>query len=92
VQAYSLYSAKICHFVLTARQVALPVGATIYQAGRVTIFIALQNLSWIVIFEGLTLLLEQASYIQTYKKWQLLMLLTHEAKISFAPGTLSMSS
>lgn len=67
VQAYSLYSAKICHFVLTARQVALPVGATIYQAGRVTIFIAFQNLSWIVIFEGLTLLFEQASYIQIYK-------------------------
>lgn len=42
---------------------ALPVGATIYQAGRVTIFIALENLSWIVIFEGLTLLFKQAFYI-----------------------------
>lgn len=63
VQAHSLYSANICHFVLTARQMALPVGATIYQVGRVTIFIALGNLSWIVIFEGLTLLFKQAFYI-----------------------------
>jgi len=71
---------------------ALPVGATIYQAGRVTIFIALENLSWIVIFEGLTLLFKQDFLHLDLSKWQLLMPLTYEAKISFVPGTLSMSS
>ena len=34
---------KNCHFVLTARQMALPVGTTIYQAGRVITFIVVEN-------------------------------------------------
>lgn len=49
MQAYSLYSAKICHLVLTMRQLDSASGATIYQACGVTIFIAIGNLSQIVI-------------------------------------------
>ena len=38
-----MWRKELCHLVLTARQMALPVGTTIYQAGRVTNFIVVEN-------------------------------------------------